>query len=128
MFPEKNSSISGKYECFSPGSETETTGKNWATSGMIHETAKAEIDSFAKNTKEKFVFCGFNAFTPVEEKLVRSLLQWNKGQCFFQADHYYFDDERQEAGKFLRNHKTWKEFDDHRAFNGLKMILINPKI
>lgn len=94
--------------------------KNWATSGMIHETAKAEIVNFAKNTKEQFVFCGFNAFTPVEEKLVRSLLQWNKGQCFFQADHYYFDDERQEAGKFLRNHKTWKEFDEHRAFQWIE--------
>lgn len=101
--------------------------KNWATSGMIHETAKAEIDSFAKNTKEKFVFCGFNAFTPVEEKLVRSLLQWNKGQCFFQADHYYFDDERQEAGKFLRNHKTWKEFNDHRAFNWIEDDFNQPK-
>jgi hypothetical protein len=101
--------------------------KNWATSGMIHETAKAEIDHFAKNTKEKFVFCGFNAFTPVEEKLVRSLLKWNKGQCFFQADHYYFDDERQEAGKFLRNHKTWKEFNDHRAFNWIEDDFNQPK-
>jgi len=101
--------------------------KNWATSGMIHETAKAEIDNFAKNTKEKFVFCGFNAFTPVEEKLVRSLLQWDKGQCFFQADHYYFDDERQEAGKFLRNHKTWKEFNDHRAFNWIEDDFNQPK-
>lgn len=101
--------------------------KNWATSGMIHETAKVEIDHFAKNTKEKFVFCGFNAFTPVEEKLVRSLLQWDKGQCFFQADHYYFDDERQEAGKFLRNHKTWKEFNDHRAFNWIEDDFNQPK-
>ncbi|KIC63850.1 PD-(D/E)XK nuclease family protein [Chryseobacterium taiwanense] len=101
--------------------------KNWATSGMIHETAKAEIDHFAKNTKEKFVFCGFNAFTPVEEKLVRSLLQWDKGQCFFQADYYYFDDERQEAGKFLRNHKTWKEFNDHRAFNWIEDDFNQPK-
>ena len=101
--------------------------KNWATSGMIHEIAKAEIDHFAKNTKEKFVFCGFNAFTPVEEKLVRSLLQWDKGQCFFQADHYYFDDERQEAGKFLRNHKIWKEFNDNRAFNWIEDDFNQPK-
>lgn len=94
--------------------------KNWATSGMIHETAKARIDHFAKSTTEQFVFCGFNAFTPVEEKLVRSLLQWNNAQCFFQADHYYFDDERQEAGKFLRNHKTWKEFNGSRVFEWIE--------
>ncbi|RXM41389.1 PD-(D/E)XK nuclease family protein [Chryseobacterium sp. CH21] len=101
--------------------------KNWATSGMIHEAAKAKIVDFAKNTKQEFVFCGFNAFTPVEEKLVRSLLQWNKAQCFFQADRYYFDDERQEAGKFLRNHKTWKEFDDNRAFQWIEDDFNQPK-
>lgn len=101
--------------------------KNWATSGMIHETAKSKIIDFAKNTRDNFVFCGFNAFTPVEEKLVRSLLQWDKGQCFFQADHYYFDDERQEAGKFLRNHKTWKEFNDSRAFQWIEDDFNQPK-
>jgi len=101
--------------------------KNWATSGMIHETAKSKIIDFAKNTPNKFVFCGFNAFTPVEEKLVRSLLQWDKAQCFFQADHYYFDDEKQEAGKFLRNHKTWKEFNDSRAFQWIEDDFNQPK-
>lgn len=101
--------------------------KNWATSGMIHETAKVRINDFAKTTHQQFVFCGFNAFTPVEEKLVRSLLQWDKGQCFFQADHYYFDDERQEAGKFLRNHKLWKEFNDSRAFQWIEDDFNQPK-
>ncbi|SHM35873.1 PD-(D/E)XK nuclease family protein [Chryseobacterium polytrichastri] len=101
--------------------------KNWATSGMIHETAKSKIIDFAKNTLNNFVFCGFNAFTPVEEKLVRSLLQWDKAQCFFQADHYYFDDERQEAGKFLRHHKTWKEFNDSRAFQWIEDDFNQPK-
>ncbi len=94
---------------------------------MIHEAAKASISDFAKNTSEQFVFCGFNAFTPVEEKLVRSLLQWNKAQCFFQADRYYFNDERQEAGKFLRSHKTWKEFDDNRAFQWIEDDFNQPK-
>ncbi|MDQ0594450.1 hypothetical protein QFZ37_002819 [Chryseobacterium ginsenosidimutans] len=112
---------------FLPVLKKKLQDKNWATSGMIHETAKAKIIDFAKNTKEQFVFCGFNAFTPAEEKLVRSLLQWDKGQCFFQADHYYFDDERQEAGKFLRNHKTWKEFTDNRAFQWIEDDFNQPK-
>jgi hypothetical protein len=112
---------------FLPELKSRLQEKNWATSGMIHETAKARITDFAKNTSEQFVFCGFNAFTPVEEKLVRSLLQWNKAQCFFQADRYYFYDERQEAGKFLRNHKTWKEFDDNRAFQWIEDDFSQPK-
>lgn len=101
--------------------------KEWATSGMINEIAKIKVSDFAKHTKQQFVFCGFNAFTPAEEKLVRSLLQWDKAQCFFQADRYYFDDERQEAGKFLRNHKIWKEFDDHRAFQWTEDDFNQPK-
>ncbi len=112
---------------FLPELKSRLQARNWATSGMIHEAAKASILDFAKNTPEHFVFCGFNAFTPVEEKLVRSLLQWNKAQCFFQADRYYFNDERQEAGKFLRNHKTWKEFDDNRVFQWIEDDFSQPK-
>lgn len=94
--------------------------KNWATSGMIHEIATAKIQKYATESDKKFIFCGFNAFTPVEEKLVRNLLQWDKAQCYFQGDRYYFDDERQEAGKFLRDHKTWKEFNDSREFRWIE--------
>ena len=105
-----------KMNVFLPILKNKLTEKNWATSGMIHETAKRKIADFAQKTDQKFVFCGFNAFTPVEEQLVKSLLQWDKAQCFFQADDYYMNDERQEAGKFLRSHKTWKEFNESRPF------------
>lgn len=106
-----------KMNQFLPELKLQLQNKNWATSGMIHELAKEKIEDFAKNTSQKFVFCGFNAFTPVEELLVKNLLQWGKAQCFFQADEYYINDERQEAGKFLREHLKWKEFNDHRPFH-----------
>lgn len=112
---------------FLPELKKKLQEKNWATPGMIHELAKLKILDFAKTSHENFVFCGFNAFTPVEEKLVRNLLQWDKAQCFFQADRYYFDDERQEAGKFLRNHKMWKEFNDSRAFHWIEDDFNQPK-
>ena len=35
-------------------------------------------------------------------------------------DEYYINDTRQEAGKFLRQHKTWKEFNDSRAFHWIE--------
>jgi hypothetical protein len=34
---------------------------------------------------------------------------------------------RQEAGKFLRIHKTWKEFDDNRAFQWIEDDFSQPK-
>ncbi|KEY19504.1 PD-(D/E)XK nuclease family protein [Kaistella antarctica] len=109
-----------RMNLFLPLLKQKLNEKNWATSGMIHESAKNKIADYAQNTDGKFVFCGFNAFTPVEEKLVRNLMQWDKAQCFFQADEYYINDERQEAGKFLRIIKTWKEFTETRNFNWIE--------
>jgi len=116
-----------KMNHFLPILKQKLTEKNWATSGMIHETAKGKIEKFAQSTANKFVFCGFNAFTKVEEKLVRSLLQWDKAQCFFQADEYYMKDLRQESGRFLRDIKTWKEFNDSRAFRWIENDFAQPK-
>ena len=116
-----------KMSIFLPILKAKLQEKNWATPGMIHEAAKNSIEDFAKNTDHRFVFCGFNAFTPVEEKLVKNLLQWDKAQCFFQADRYYMEDERQEAGKFLRSHKKWKEFNESRQFRWIEDDFAQPK-
>lgn len=116
-----------KMNHFLPILKEKLNEKNWATSGMIHELVKNKTEDFAKNTDQKFAFCGFNAFTPVEEKLVRNLMQWDKAQCFFQADDYYLNDERQEAGQFLRITKTWKEFTENRTFNWIQNEFSLPK-
>lgn len=116
-----------KMNLFLPVLKQKLNEKNWATPGMIHESAKNKIEDFVKQTNQKFVFCGFNAFTPVEEKLVKNLLQYDKAQCFFQADEYYINDERQEAGKFLRTVKTWKEFNENRKFRWIENDFILQK-
>lgn len=112
---------------FLPELKQALSERNWATSGMIHQEVRGTIADFAQNTGEIFVFCGFNAFTKVEELLVRNLLQWDKAQVFFHADEYYVNDERQEAGKFLRHHRTWKEFNDHRPFSWVEDEFSRPK-
>lgn len=116
-----------KMTVFLPLLKKELIAKDYATSGMIHVEAREKIKSFAEKTESIFVFCGFNAFTPVEELLVRSLLQWDKAICYFQADKYYINDKRQEAGKFLREHLTWKEFNEHRPFNWIEDDFIKDK-
>lgn len=116
-----------KMNVFLPALKKKLHEKGWATSGMIHKIARENIDNFTQNTQDKLVFCGFNAFTPVEESLVRNLLQWDKAQCFFQADQYYIQDERQEAGKFLRKHRNWKEFNENRGFKWIDAEFSHPK-
>lgn len=116
-----------KMNLFLPILKSKLDEKNWATSGMIHESAKKKIKDFVQQSTETYVFAGFNAFTPVEELLVKSLLQFEKAECFFQSDRYYMEDERQEAGKFLRRHRTWKEFNDHRKFRWIEDDFNEPK-
>ncbi|MBN9313178.1 MAG: PD-(D/E)XK nuclease family protein [Chryseobacterium sp.] len=116
-----------KMNIFLPLLKSKLNEKNWATPGMIHESASHHIDNFVKNSTTQFVFCGFNALTSVEEQLIRTLLQWDKAQCFFQTDHYYLDDPKQEAGKFLREIRQWKEFNDHRPFHWIEDDFAQPK-
>lgn len=90
--------------------------KNWATPGMLHELARKNISSFVQKTQKKWVFCGFNALTPLEEELIKALLQADKAQAFFHTDAYYMNNPLQEAGTFLRKIKKWKEFNEYRPF------------
>ncbi|AFR36284.1 PD-(D/E)XK nuclease family protein [Riemerella anatipestifer] len=113
---QRNLNFWRKMTTFLPLLKKELKDKQWATSGMLHQEAKSKVKLFAEQTSERYVFCGFNAFTPVEELLVRQLLQWDKAQCFFQADEYYIKDKRQEAGQFLRRYIDWAEFNDYRSF------------
>lgn len=124
---QKNLSFWQRMSLFIPLLKQKLQERNWATAGMIHETARHLIEDFAQKTNGKYVFCGFNAFTPTEELLVKNLLQWDKAQCYFQADDYYMKDERQEAGKFLRLHKNWKEFNDSRPFRWIENDFSQPK-
>ena len=124
---KRNLNFWRKMNDFLPELKLELQKNGFATSGMVSEKARENIQEFVKNSKEKFIFLGFNAFTPVEENLIKTLLQWDKAESYFQADHYYFDDERQEAGKFLREHKKWKEFNDSRDFKWIDNDFVQPK-
>lgn len=116
-----------KMNVFLPILRQKLQEKGWATEGMAYEMARANLSRFVDETKVDWVFCGFNALTPFEEKLIKRLLQKGKAECYFQADEYYLKDEKQEAGKFLREHCQWKEFNEHRAFNWVENHFIQDK-
>ena len=124
---KRNLNFWRKMNEFLPLLKSELEKENLSTSGMLYQEAFSKIDGFAKLTNRHFVFCGFNALSRVEEKLVRELLRWDKADTYFQADHYYVDDERQEAGKFLREIQKWKEYNDSRAFKWTESQFLQPK-
>ena len=116
-----------KMNAFLPELKASLSSKQWATSGMLHEVAKHKLADYCENSKDHYVFIGFNALTPIEEALIKTLLQKQKASCYFQSDNYYLNDERQEAGRFLRHIRTWKEFNDIRTFNWVYDDFSKPK-
>ena len=124
---KRNLNFWKKMNVFLPKLKENLQAKGWVTDGMIHEMVREKISDFAEETETRFVFCGFNALTPLEEKLIRELLQKGKAECFFQADEYYIKDLKQEAGKFLRKHMHWKEFNENRKFQWIENSFCEEK-
>jgi len=77
---------------------------------------------------DKMYFAGFNSLNKCEEKIIGSLVRSGKAVVLFDADSYFIEDKRQEAGKFLR--KNFKTFGpgliqpDNRLAGGAKNITV----
>jgi ATP-dependent helicase/nuclease subunit B len=116
-----------KLRNFLPQLKQALLDKSWASTGMMHQLVRHRAADFAQETNKKYVFCGFNAFTPVEQLLVKALLKYGKAQTFFQADAYYMNNVLQESGQFLRRCKLWPEFDKTRPFGQIYDHFAQPK-
>ncbi len=85
--------------------------KGKAYSGMAYRHVAENIATFADRcTYEKIYFVGFNALSVCEKKIIKEYSRRGIGRLVTDGDSYYFDDEMQEAGLFLRRHS--KDFDE----------------
>ncbi|MEI8203297.1 MAG: PD-(D/E)XK nuclease family protein [Bacteroidota bacterium] len=60
---------------------------------------------------DNLLFAGFNALSPVEEKLFECIQQESNTNILWDVDDYYFSNPNHEAGKFLRMHAKNPHFD-----------------
>lgn len=65
---------------------------------------RADLPDFYKKYK-KIVFVGFNALSKAEEILFKKWQEEGIALFYFDADAYYLNDNRQEAGLFIRKNK-----------------------
>ena len=77
------------------------SGSAWQ--GRMYRFAAENITEIAEALPwSKIYFAGFNALTTAEEVVMKYLIEEGKATLLPDADRYYLDDPRQEAGTFLR--------------------------
>jgi ATP-dependent helicase/nuclease subunit B len=101
----------------------ELKAQNFITNGQVYRylasTNLADLDFIKSFDQGKIIFVGFNALTRAEANVFTQLQKTSKALFYFDTDSYYFDDELQEAGLFLR--KNVKQlglenvFDNHAS-------------
>ncbi|MEI6433598.1 MAG: PD-(D/E)XK nuclease family protein [Bacteroidota bacterium] len=78
--------------------------KNQAWQGLIFRNVAENIEQIKDNLPWKHVvFAGFNALTRAEEIIIGTMRTSGLATLLWDADRYYLNDEKQEAGEFLRN-------------------------
>ncbi len=86
--------------------------------GLLFRKTAEQIGSIGKKIPwQKVIFTGFNALTKAEEVIIDSLVSQGKSEMLWDADVYYMEDEKQEAGFFLR---TWKRKWKNQPFNWIE--------
>ncbi len=75
--------------------------------GMAYRRLAENVETLVRDNPayEKLYFVGFNALSRAEEKMLRTLVEADKGEMLWDADAYYLDDPKQEAGQFLRKYR-----------------------
>jgi ATP-dependent helicase/nuclease subunit B len=91
---------------------------NLAYPGLLFRKTAGQIgELLEKMIWEKIIFAGFNALTKAEEVIIDSLVSLGKTEMLWDADTYYMEDEKQEAGFFLR---MWKKKWKNQPFNWIE--------
>lgn len=81
--------------------------KGMAYPGMLYrKVGKSEWDSAQLYPGKRIAFIGFNALQTAEKRLILKLLEAGRTEVFWDLDKYYFQDKKQEAGKFLRDYAS----------------------
>lgn len=93
-----------------------------AYQGLIFRHAWQQIETgVAVVPWSKVVFAGFNALTTAEERIIDHLVKQGKGELLWDADSYYLDDPKQEAGDSLRQwFRKWPEWSERWKSDGFR--------
>ncbi len=72
--------------------------------GMAFREAAENIEIIKNVGWDKIIFCGFNALSGSEKKIISELTSEGIAQCRIEMDEYFMKNSEQEAGKFARDY------------------------
>lgn len=98
--------LSSVYAVF----KTSLREQGMAYEGMLHREVAENIKQLFKpsDVRGQIIFAGFNALTRAEEAILSFFVEERIATVRWDLDDYYFNNQRQEAGKFFR------EYHQHR--------------
>lgn len=98
-----------------------------AYSGMAYRTASEKVAEIAC-TYEHYYFVGFNALSKSEFNIIHTLAKQGIATLYTDGDAYYYGNEQQEAGLFLRRYQPFFEtigtYKEHFGEGERKISLI----
>ncbi len=98
-----------------------------AYAGMAYRRVASNIGQLAKDCQwSTTYFVGFNAISECERTIIGEFVRKGRGHLLTDGDSYYFDDEHQEAGYFLRRNS--KEFSELGHFGPSLFATTEKKI
>ncbi|MEQ9425198.1 MAG: PD-(D/E)XK nuclease family protein [Cyclobacteriaceae bacterium] len=102
--------------------------RNEGYRGMLYREVLTLLEMKTKRWENgKLVFAGFNALTQVEEKIIEYFIKEAKAEIFWDLDPYYLNDDKQEAGFFLRKYRELAAFKDSFSVSEQSCITGNDK-
>lgn len=102
--------------------------------GYVYRLIATAPSQFLNKLKFKhFHFAGFYALSPAEEKIIQHLLNENKASVYWDADNYYLNNPKQEAGRFIRDSELrlpeikWVDNYFENTIKNIEIVGINGK-
>jgi len=85
--------------------------KGMGYQGLMYREAVNKLELYLQhNSKERFVFLGFNALNTSEQKIIQELLHQGLADIYWDIDSYFIDSSFHDAGLFTRRYKQWPYF------------------
>ena len=85
--------------------------ENIGYQGMVYRKAADKADSFINDSKNHYIFVGFNALTKAESKMMDEFFNAGKGTVFWDIDTHFLNDPLHDAGYYIRQYQNrWPDY------------------